>query len=439
MFLKNNNRPVLVFILLLVILILILYILFQERKYNEEMFRYNEVDQSVELENTFMNGTDQNKFSICDQWSKNNYRNSKMNITLNNNKLIELRSTGKTNNFLKENCPIILNQKMLNDLQKNVLQPHNCTYDYNGRNDIYVYDSINNKEVCYTGPSQPYYRNYFDHWIEPVGDGCSVRDNILYENADINVMTNEKIIIYKTGACSPASGSWFVYQDEFKKEFNNPLDLQVDHTVALKNTWNSGAYKWKPWQLRAYANDATPGHLELMKSDANGSKGDEPINTWTPSKYYVNTNKSVDCQYAADYAAVKHRWNLKLTDKEYDKLNTILIKGKCKEIPKAEIDYIGKSLNESYTEPEKIEIFGNNNNLYNQLNNIKNDTDNYIYCKTIDKNTKILSTKNRKLVLSNLKNRIENNPKQFGIKNLDYFDKIKDSLGKIKVCNILYK
>jgi hypothetical protein len=121
-----------------------------------------------------------------------------------------------------------------------------------------------------------------------------------------------------------------------------------------------------------------------------------------------------------------------------NKLNDILINGKCKEIPKAEINYIGKSLNESFTDPEKIEIFGNNDNLYNQLNNIKNVIDNYIYCKTIDENTNILSKKNRKIILSNLKNKIKNNPLEFGIKNLDYFNKKKNSLGKNKVCNILY-
>jgi hypothetical protein len=68
----------------------------------------------------------------------------------------------------------------------------------------------------------------------------------------------------------------------------------------------------------------------------------------------------------------------------------------------------------------------------------KNNINNYKYCKTIDKNTSVLSIKDRKTILKDLQNKIKSNPELFGIKNLDYFNTIQSSLGKDKVCNILY-
>jgi hypothetical protein len=444
---KSN---LIIFLLLIIIFICLIYLI--ANIHITERYYYKEINSSDILKNAFDNNTSTkyDQFSICEQWSQNYYNDTNYAIKYEEGKPpIKLVKDGVTYKYLKDKCPVILNKQMIEELKTNILQPFRCHNDYNHHNEIQSNSNIN---LCYSGPPQPYIRDYFYHWDTPSKDGCTIRDNILYENAKLDNNGN-KIIQYKNDSCTPNTGAWSTYFDNYNKVYNTANKLDVDHTVPLKNAWISGAYNWKPWQLKAYANDVTLGHLEILEKDKNTSKGQKSYNNWSPKKHTITTPLNIECQYAADYAAVKHRWNLNVTKEELLDLENRLIDPNhyCnKTLPKAQVFFnknniddtlgIGKSLKESLNYPEKIEIYGSNNNKKDNINytdSIKNNINNYMYCNTNEDN-KIIKPKQREIIKKKLYNEIKNNPSIFGIKNFDYFNYIKDNLDKNNICNIIY-
>jgi hypothetical protein len=227
-----------------------------------------------------------------------------------------------------------------------------------------------------------------------------------------------------------------------QKEIIEPLTktdntLDIDHIVPLGNAWISGAWKWKPWQLKAYANDMTDGHLEAVPSGMNRSKGDNSISEWKPSDYNEFNfiiDKKADCQYASDYTSIKHRWNLKITDDEYNTLSDIFNSKECNNILSkqfVELDKPGKSLQTSFTNPKYIEM----NLDYQKYNDIKNKfhTDEFKnYCfNSKDKNNTIQNK---------LYKEIYDNAKLLNINNIKYLEKIKNNnqINKDNLCKIIF-
>ena len=53
--------------------------------------------------------------------------------------------------------------------------------------------------------------------------------------------------------CTVVQGDWVSPYDGLVT--TNPGDLQIDHVVALKEAWDSGAWAWNASALVAYGND----------------------------------------------------------------------------------------------------------------------------------------------------------------------------------------
>ena len=178
-------------------------------------------------------------------------------------------------------------------------------------------------------------------------------------------------------------------EDENKEYFylsqNKKVPLiDIDHVVPLKNAWISGAWKWSPWQMKAYANDMTPGHLEISPAVMNRSKSDKSIDLWYPSIFNKSSTKTyselkditiddkADCYYASNYASVKHRWNLGVTDDEVRKMKEIFNNNKCKDVlseSKVDFNNIGISLEKSnkYSDLYEYNFSDNSQNIFNDL------------------------------------------------------------------------
>jgi hypothetical protein len=388
--------------------------------------------------NKFESINDDEKFKMCDEW----------------NDKINWNGDQDINTKLSNECPYVLNKQMLEELKNNVLQPFNCSFDYNKKGELNYYNSTVN---CYSGPTHSYSRGYFGGWTDPLNIGCDTRDKLLYSSAE-----NKDTLVYKIKknkeTCTPEKGEWKTYFDNKTATFDDSSDLEIDHTVPLKNAWLMGAYKWKPWQLETYANDMTPGHLEVMEGNANSSKSSESIDQWNPRDHYekkksIIVNDDVNCIYAANYAAVKHRWNLNLTDKEYKKLNDILLNNKCKTIkPKSKVYFeknhpnlgLGISLQQSLQYPEKLQIYGLNDPNFDKLQQLRNKNNKdilYKYCNNSG------SEPNKNKILTD---EIKNNFNIFDIKNQYYFDKkytnningqkeyINNIFNKTKKCGLIY-
>ena len=96
-------------------------------------------------------------------------------------------------------------------------------------------------------------------------------------------------------------------------------DLDVDHMVPLAEAWRSGGHQWPIDTWTSYANDlGDPRSLIAVSSSTNRSKGArDPAQWWPPEAAYR-------CQYAADWVAVKTRWQLNVDTAERQALDSQL-------------------------------------------------------------------------------------------------------------------
>lgn len=92
-------------------------------------------------------------------------------------------------------------------------------------------------------------------------------------------------------------------------------EVEVDHIVALREAWDSGAYDWTPAQLDEFAGDTA--NLWVMTAALNSSKGDKDPATWAPP------NSAAVCAYLGAYVGVKLDWGLSVDEAEQAALETL--------------------------------------------------------------------------------------------------------------------
>lgn len=144
-------------------------------------------------------------------------------------------------------------------------------------------------------------------WIDADGDCQDTRAEALIAESQIPVTFTTPT------SCTVATGQW---TDPWSGTVNTSARaLDVDHTVPLANAWRSGAWAWTPEQRLAFANDlADPGHLIGIPLGENRSKGDDGPEAWRPP------DQGAWCRYAQVWTAIKARWNLTATPREWDAL-----------------------------------------------------------------------------------------------------------------------
>ena len=151
-------------------------------------------------------------------------------------------------------------------------------------------------------------------WADVDRNGCDTRNDILKRDLT-NIVFKEK-----TNGCTVMSGTLV---DPFSGETINfvrgnttSLEVQIDHTVALSNAWQTGAFKLTPELRKALAND--PLNLMAVKGKLNSQKGDGDAATWLPPL------KSFRCEYVSRQIAVKMKYKLWFTAPEKEAMIRIL-------------------------------------------------------------------------------------------------------------------
>lgn len=154
-----------------------------------------------------------------------------------------------------------------------------------------------------------YDRDLFRHWIDADGDGCDTRREVLIAEA---------IIAPQVGSgCSLTNGRWYSAYDGI--ETTDPSGFDIDHVIALKEAWDSGAWNWTADQRRAFANDlSSPLSLIAVTASTNRSKSDRDPAEWMPPL------ASYRCTYVDTWVRVKLAWNLSVDQAEYDALAGVL-------------------------------------------------------------------------------------------------------------------
>jgi len=148
-------------------------------------------------------------------------------------------------------------------------------------------------------------------WLDVDRNGCDTRNDIL---------ARDLTAIAKSGECRVMTGNlvspYTASTIEFVRGEDTSALVQIDHVVALANSWQTGAQQLTEAQRISFAND--PLNLLAVDGRSNQQKGAGDAATWLPS------NKKFRCSYVARQVSVKATYGLWVTPAEHDALTQVL-------------------------------------------------------------------------------------------------------------------
>jgi hypothetical protein len=181
--------------------------------------------------------------------------------------------------------------------------------------EVLAVDALATLAVKGRAPKSGYARSVFGPtWADVDRNGCDTRNDILKRDL------TEIVFREKTRDCVVLSG---VLVDRYSGETINfvrgnitSMEVQIDHVVAMSNSWQTGAFKLTLAQRTALAND--PMNLFAVKGRLNSQKGDGDAATWLPPL------KKFRCAYVAQQISVKSKYSLWVTAPEKEAMTRIL-------------------------------------------------------------------------------------------------------------------
>ena len=109
-------------------------------------------------------------------------------------------------------------------------------------------------------------------WIDADRDCQDTRQEVLIEESEVPVTFTDE------SECRVAVGRWTCPLTGIV--FTDPGDMDIDHTVALRDAWGSGAWEWTDAHRKEFSNDLTG--LDATSASANRSKGSRGPDAWLP-------------------------------------------------------------------------------------------------------------------------------------------------------------
>ena len=155
---------------------------------------------------------------------------------------------------------------------------------------------------------------YGQAWKDVDRNGCDTRNDILRRDL------TDQVLKPGTNGCVVASGTLLdPYSGKpiaFVRGQDTSSAVQIDHVVALSDSWQKGAQQWDTAKREAFGNDP----LNLLAADGplNQQKGDGDTATWLPP------NKAFRCAYVARQVGVKYTYGLWVTQAEQDAMVGVL-------------------------------------------------------------------------------------------------------------------
>jgi hypothetical protein len=148
-------------------------------------------------------------------------------------------------------------------------------------------------------------------WLDVDRNGCDTRNDIL---------ARDLTAVAKSGTCRVMTGNlvspFTASPIEFVRGQDTSALVQIDHVVALSNSWQTGAQQLTQAQRISLAND--PINLLAVDGRSNAQKGDGDTATWLPP------NKAFRCGYVARQVSVKATYGLWVTQAEHDAMTRVL-------------------------------------------------------------------------------------------------------------------
>lgn len=166
------------------------------------------------------------------------------------------------------------------------------------------------------GPKTGYAREqYGPAWADTDRNGCDTRNDVLARDLQ------DETFRAGTADCVVLSGVLTEPYTGRRVTFSKQRagDLQIDHVVALSDSWQKGAAQWQPGERLAFAND--PLNLLAVSGVLNQQKSDSDAASWLPP------NKAFRCGYVTRQIEVKVKYALWVTAAEKAAMTTVL--GAC--------------------------------------------------------------------------------------------------------------
>ena len=158
-----------------------------------------------------------------------------------------------------------------------------------------------------------YVRDLFGYPAD-FGHGCDTRAMVLRRDS-------LRTPVVKPRVCTVVWGEWISVYDG--RSFAAAADVEIDHVVALKEAWDSGAWAWGSAKRHAFANDIVDVRtLRAVSTTSNRAKGDKDPSNWLPP------NTADVCSYVGDWVTIKVRWGLSMDQSEFGRIRNLL-KGPC--------------------------------------------------------------------------------------------------------------
>ncbi|WP_417364556.1 HNH endonuclease family protein [Glutamicibacter arilaitensis] len=174
---------------------------------------------------------------------------------------------------------------------------------------------LNEVAVKGRAPKTGYERSKFGkRWKDPDRNGCDARNDILARDlVNVTYKSASRPCVVLSGTFDdPYTGKTI----QFQRGQQTSTAVQIDHVVALSDSWQKGAQRWDAETRLEFANDP----LNLLASDGptNASKGDKDAASWLPP------NKSFRCAYVSRQTQVKAKYDVWMTKAEHAKIKDIL-------------------------------------------------------------------------------------------------------------------
>jgi hypothetical protein len=175
-----------------------------------------------------------------------------------------------------------------------------------------------NVEETFPLPVVPYKRDvHFGGWLRD-----NTADSCLNTRAKVLVRDSVADVAFTADKCTVTKGKW---DDPYTaRPHLKASDIQIDHLVALKNAYMTGAHEWNFAKRCLYANYmGNKFHLLSVNGPENMKKSDH-----TPAAY-VPPNKNYTCQFVKNWLNVKTIWSLRITPQEGDAIRNIVEANHC--------------------------------------------------------------------------------------------------------------
>ncbi len=172
-------------------------------------------------------------------------------------------------------------------------------------------DVLERLEVKGRAPKTGYSRSEFGDGWATVG-GCDMRNIMLARGMTEVELATDNCVVLSGTLNDPYTGTVI----SFVRGSTTSSLVQIDHVVALSDSWQKGAQSLDADTRLRLANDSL--NLLAVDGPTNQEKGDGDAATWLPP------NKAFRCQYTARQIAVKSKYSLWVTEAEKSAMKRVL-------------------------------------------------------------------------------------------------------------------